>query len=126
MLKGLSALLLFQLAGEFLAQLLNWPLPGPVLGMGLLLLALLWRGHAPAWLAAAADGMLKHFSLLFVPASVGLVQYLDLIGAEWLPILTALVASTLIGIVASALTFVAVARLVGAHPGEDERKADSP
>jgi holin-like protein len=125
MLKGLATLLVFQLAGEFLAQILALPLPGPVIGMALLLIAFLIAKRAPDWLEPVADGLLRHFSLLFVPASVGLVQYLDRIGAEWLPILLALIVSTILGIAASALTFVLVARLVRADPAADERKADA-
>lgn len=124
MLKGLATLLVFQLAGEFLAQVLALPLPGPVIGMALLLMAFLIGKRVPDWLGPVADGLLRHFSLLFVPASVGLVQYLDRIGAEWLPILLALVVSTILGIAASALTFVLVARLVRADPAADERKVE--
>lgn len=125
MLKALATLLVFQLAGEFLAKFLALPLPGPVIGMALLLASLLAGKRLPDWLDVTADGLLRHLSLLFVPASVGLVQYLDLLGAEWLPILLALVVSTVLGLAASALTFVLVARLVKAHPRMDERKAGS-
>lgn len=123
MLKAIAILLVFQLAGEFLGLFLGLPLPGPVLGMALLVLGLLLLKRVPDWLETTSDNLLRHLSLLFVPASVGLVQYLDRIGAEWLPILAALVISTLLGIAASALTFVMVARLVGARPAADERKA---
>ena len=40
MLRGLAVLLVFQLAGEVLTHLFALPLPGPVVGMVLLLLAL--------------------------------------------------------------------------------------
>ena len=40
MLRGLALLLVFQLAGEVLTHLLALPVPGPVVGMVLLLLAL--------------------------------------------------------------------------------------
>ncbi|MCB2043764.1 MAG: CidA/LrgA family protein, partial [Rhodoferax sp.] len=42
LLTGLAWLLLCQTAGELLARLLQLPLPGPVLGMLLLLVALRW------------------------------------------------------------------------------------
>ena len=125
MLKAISILLVFQLAGEFLSRFLGLPLPGPVIGMALLVLGLLLMKQVPDWLETTSDNLLQHLSLLFVPASVGLVQYLDRIGAEWLPILAALIVSTLLGIAASALTFVVVARLVGAPPATDEQKAGS-
>jgi holin-like protein len=123
MLKAIAILLVFQLAGEFVSRFLGLPLPGPVLGMALLLVGLMLLKDVPAWLESTSENLLRHLSLLFVPASVGLVQYLDRIGAEWLPIVAALVLSTILGIAASAVTFVVVARLVGTRPAPDEKKA---
>jgi holin-like protein len=123
MLKAITVLLVFQLAGEALAQAIALPLPGPVLGMALLMLALLGLRRSPDWLSDTADALLRHFSLLFVPASVGLMQYLARVEAEWLPILVSLVVSTVVALAASALTFVAVAKLIGARPQADERKS---
>lgn len=122
MLKAAGILLIFQLAGEFLARILGLPLPGPVIGMALLVLALILSKRLPDWLETTTENLLRHLSLLFVPASVGLIQYLDRIGAEWLPIIVALVASTLLGIAVSAVAFVAVAKLTGSRPADDERK----
>lgn len=75
MIQGLSWLLLFQLAGELLVLLLDWPVPGPVAGMALLFLALLWRGGPGRRLAQASSQLLLHLSLLFVPAGAGVVLY---------------------------------------------------
>lgn len=122
MLKAIAILLVFQLAGEFVARATGLPLPGPVLGMALLLIGMLALGRVPDWLETTSEQLLRHLALLFVPASVGLVQYLDRIGAEWLPIAVALVASTVLGIAVSALVFVGVARLTGTAAGADERK----
>jgi len=41
--QGLAALLLFQSLGEVIAQLSGAPVPGPVIGLVLLLAALVWR-----------------------------------------------------------------------------------
>jgi holin-like protein len=131
MLKALTVLLVFQLVGETLSRALGLPIPGPVAGMVLLLGALIWRTRgraeaAPPWLAQTADGVLKHLSLLFVPAGVGLIAHLGRIEAEWLPILGALVASTLASIAVGALTFVAVARLTGSRAEGDALKDPRP
>ena len=57
-LQGLALLLLMQSAGEALSHFLQLPVPGPVVGMVLLLLALLqtrgWRGDYRPLLYAAA------------------------------------------------------------------------
>ena len=66
MLHGLAVLLAFQLVGEVLTHLLSLPLPGPVVGMVLLLVAL--EARLPRWdgLLAASGGLLATLSLLFV------------------------------------------------------------
>lgn len=94
MIASLALIFLCQLAGEVLARLTHLPVPGPVIGMGLLFAGLVWRGGAPAKLEQTADGLLSHLSLLFVPAGVGIMLHLDLILSQWLPILAALLAST--------------------------------
>lgn len=113
MLASLTLLLVFQLAGEVLVQALGLPVPGPVLGMLLLFLALLARGSPGAPLEQTAGSVLQHFSLLFVPAGAGVLRHLDRIGSEWLPIAIALVLSTLLSIGVTALLLRAILRRRG-------------
>ncbi|MCB0889254.1 MAG: CidA/LrgA family protein, partial [Nocardioidaceae bacterium] len=70
MILGLVAILLCQLAGEFVVRLLGLPLPGPVVGMMFMLAILLIRGadSRRGRIATAAAPLLKHLQLLFVPA----------------------------------------------------------
>src|SRR3954469_4135901 len=98
MLGALTILLLFQLAGEAISHALGLPVPGPVIGFILLLGALLLRRGVPAGLRTAATGLLTHFSLMFVPAGVGVMVPLSRVREEWLPITVALVLSTLLTI----------------------------
>jgi holin-like protein len=109
-LSGFTWLLVFQCAGEALVRLAGLPIPGPVAGMALLFAALLVRGQAPDALAAAAGGLGQHLSLLFVPAGVGVMMYVGQVTAEWLPIVAALLVSTVLAIAATALTFAWLAR----------------
>ena len=108
---GLTWLLVFQCAGEALARVFALPVPGPVLGLVLLFIALSFRG-IPDGLAAAAGGLARHLSLLFVPAGVGVISYAAPLAAEWLPIAAALVASTALTLAATALTFRWLARRI--------------
>ena len=110
MLAGFTWLLVFQCAGEVLVRLAGLPIPGPVAGMALLFAALLLRNHAPDALTAAAGGLGQHLSLLFVPAGVGVMMYVAQVTAEWLPIVAALVVSTVLAIAATALTFAWLVR----------------
>ena len=70
---GMTVLLVFQLLGEVGVRSLDIPVPGPVAGMLLLLLALIVRRGVPLALDRSASGLLSHLSLLFVPAGVGLM-----------------------------------------------------
>jgi len=122
-LAGATWLLLFQCAGEAMSHLLRLPVPGPVVGMVLLLVALRSRDRIPDSIAVAADGLAKHLSLLFVPAGVGVMMYFGRLAGEWLPIVVALFVSTIVAIAVAAVLFAALARRVesaeNALPGVD-------
>lgn len=108
MLFHLTLIFVCQLAGELVVATTGLPVPGPVIGMALLFAGLLARGSLPEGLAAAADGLLSHLSLLFVPAGVGVMLHARLIGTELLPISAALVVSTVatIAVTAAAMTWL--------------------
>jgi len=116
---ALTQLLLFQLAGEVVARGLELPVPGPVLGMAFLFAALVLRGEAGAELDAASQGILRHLSLLFVPAGTGIVVHMHRVADEWLPIVLALVVSTLAALAVTALTMRIVAGRKAGPAGED-------
>jgi holin-like protein len=104
MLIGFLQLLSFLLAGEIVVHLAALPLPGPVVGMALLLAWLLWRGSEPPEnLGKAAAGILQFLSLLFVPAGVGIILHLERLQREWLAILGSVVFATLICVALTAL-----------------------
>ena len=114
MIGALAALLTCQLAGEVVARALHLPVPGPVIGMVLLFVALLLRGReAPPALDATADALLGNLGLLFVPAGVGVVLYLPLLARDWAPISLAVVAGTLLGIAATGRLAQALLRRLG-------------
>ena len=81
----LTLILALQLAGEILHLALGVPVPGPVIGMGLLFVGLLVKGGVPRSLETTAFGILENLSLLFVPAGVGVMLYLPLLADEWPP-----------------------------------------
>ena len=83
MLNGFALLLVFQLLGETAVRLAGVPLPGPVAGMVALFGWLAWRGNAVRSLEEAADALLRYLALLFVPAGVGVILYLDRVASQW-------------------------------------------
>lgn len=103
MLGALTVLLVFQLVGEAISHALSLPVPGPVIGFVLLLVALAIRGSVHDELRNAATGMLNHFALMFVPAGVGVMVHLSRLRDEWLPISVAVVLSTVLTIGSTAL-----------------------
>ncbi|MBV9488786.1 MAG: CidA/LrgA family protein [Verrucomicrobia bacterium] len=106
MLGTVALLVLFgcQLAGEMLHRVFSVPVPGPVMGMLLLTLVLLRRPSAvPKGLATSAGVLLQNLGLFFVPAGVGIVANFHLIRQQWLPICVALVGSTCLSLLVTAV-----------------------
>lgn len=102
MIEGLIKLLAFQVAGEAIVFLLDVPIPGAVLGMALLFCYLVYRGREDVALDTFTTAFLRHLSLLFIPAAVGIVAHLDRIAEEWPAITLALLASTVVAIISTA------------------------
>ncbi|MBB4039215.1 putative effector of murein hydrolase LrgA (UPF0299 family) [Microvirga flocculans] len=129
MIVGLTLILLCQLLGEVVTRGFGWPLPGPVLGMLFLLGFLSLRGRfarrRPEFgrgIDATGKGLLAHLSLLFVPASVGVIQRLDVLAEYGLGLAVALVVSTFVTLVVTVVVFVAVSRLTGASIESPEKR----
>ncbi|ACB25367.1 holin-like protein [Methylobacterium sp. PvP062] len=125
MIASLALILLAQLLGEALARGAGVPIPGPVIGMGLMFAFLLLRDNArlglprvlpkpltDGTLETTARGLLMNLSLLFVPAGVGVVGRLDLLRAQGAKLALVLVVSTALSLLVTVLVFRAVAALV--------------
>lgn len=99
MIAGLTWLLACQLVGEVVVRVLDVPVPGPVVGMLVLLVVLrVRRTGDDASVVRAGQGLLRHLQLLFVPAGVGVVAYAATIRQDLLPLAVALVGSWLLGL----------------------------
>ena len=99
MIGGLLVLLACQLAGQLVADTLGLPVPGPVLGLVLLLGWLRVREPADdSGLARVCGALLRHLQLLFVPAGVGVVQYLSLLAGSAVPLMLGLVVSWVVAL----------------------------
>ena len=91
-------LCVLQLIGEAVVYITGLPIPGPVIGMALLLIGLIIKKGLPEQLDKTATGLLGLLSLLFVPAGVGVTLHFNLITSEWLPITASLIFATLLTI----------------------------
>jgi holin-like protein len=109
MLLSLGLILLCQLIGEAIARATAIPVPGPVIGLVLCVLLLLARDRFPRF-EDTGRGILSHLSLLFIPAGVGVIQRLDVIGGNALAIGLSIGVSTILALAVTAWVFSAVAR----------------
>ena len=122
MIAGLSLILICQLVGEVVVRAAAWPLPGPVLGLMLLLGLLLLRDRFAAvargplrqsgGVEYTAKGLLVHLSVLFIPAGVGVVQQLDLLAKHGTAIVAVLAVSVVVTLLATVGTFLLASRLL--------------
>lgn len=102
-LRFLALILLCLGVGELLVAQLTAPVPGAVVGMGLLLGWLAWRGGPAPEIEATILGLLRHMSLLFVPAGVGIIVHFATLGQSAFGVIVAIVVSTLLTIAVAGL-----------------------
>jgi holin-like protein len=118
MIVAITVLLACQLAGEMLARALALPIPGPVLGLVFLFMLLLARGKlkpksspiSQTPLGVLCAFLLANLSLLFVPAGVGIIGQTEVLARHGPGLLVALVGSTALAMVVTALVFGWVAK----------------
>jgi putative effector of murein hydrolase LrgA (UPF0299 family) len=115
-LLGVAVLFTLAAAGEMAARGLGVPVGGSVVGLVVLLAWLARRQAVSSPLERAADGLLRHMGLLFVPAGVGILVHAEALAPHLPGLLAALALGTLSGLVAAGLAFVAVSRALAARP----------
>lgn len=110
MLSAITILLFFQLIGEVITQAFQLPVPGPVIGMVLLFIALVLRGGPGKELRETSSQLLQYLSMLFIPAGAGVMLHFGTLREEWLPILLAATVGTTLVIAITALLLQALIR----------------
>ena len=106
---GLCLLFGFSLLGGDARTDGHLALPGPVIGLALLAMVLLLAARWHAWshrqltlhLSPVGRLLVSHMGLLFVPAGVGIIAEGDVLRREGLPILGAVIGSTLLSLAAT-------------------------
>ncbi len=106
----LAVLLGLYLCGVQLADWLGWPIPGGVIGLGLLLAAFASGFVRPAALQLGAGLLMAEMLLFFIPALMSLLDYGSLLREEGWRILLVIGCSTLLVMLVTALTVELVCR----------------
>ena len=103
MLNSIFTIFLFQLFGEFLQKFFELNIPGPVIGLILLLSTLLiikknnkTIEDFKANLVFSAENLLNYLPLLFIPVGVGVVMHLSLLEENLVPVLLVIIIGTLL------------------------------
>jgi holin-like protein len=110
MIAGLVEILIFQGLGEIVSRFLVTLIPGPVIGLILLLAWLQVRKEVPPAIELVASTLTQHLGLLFVPAAVGVVMFWSNLRANAVAVGLALLVSVVLTIAVSAITLRILAR----------------
>ncbi|NDJ57100.1 CidA/LrgA family protein [Enterobacteriaceae bacterium 4M9] len=86
-------------AGIALAALLPITIPGSIIGMLILFLLLSLQILPARWVKPGCHLLIRYMALLFVPVGVGVMQYYDLLSAQFGPIVVSCTVSTLVVLV---------------------------
>lgn len=82
--------------GELIITLTHIPLPSSILGMLLLTLLLKLKVIRLEWVRSISDFLVTNIGFFFVPPGVAIMIYFDIIKAQFVPIVTASVVSTVL------------------------------
>ena len=119
MLSAIFTILIFQLAGEVIQKGFELPLPGPVLGLILLLFSLVFTKKSinpnlvelRARLMTTSEKLLSYLSLLFVPIGVGVIMHLQLLEGQLLKIVFVIGLGTIMTMVFTAFIFAVFSKI---------------
>jgi holin-like protein len=110
MLNSIFVILFFQLVGEFIQKFLELSVPGPVIGLFLLLIILLMNKknyykipiNFQINLINSAENLLNYLPLLFIPVGVGVVMHLSLLEDNLVPVMLVIIIGTLLTLAVTA------------------------
>ena len=116
MLESIFIIFMFQLIGEAIQKYFALPVPGPVIGLVLMLICLLWTKRTGVSLIAdyrnrlvsTSQQLLGYLSLLFVPIGVGVIMHLQLLEAQLARIIGVITIGTIFTLIFTAFIFLKV------------------
>jgi holin-like protein len=113
LLTAIFTILVLQLIGEVLQKYFDLAIPGPVIGLMLMLLTLMMMNSKKLNILAplrteiinTSEKLLGYLSLLFVPIGVGVVMHLQLLEMQLLRILVVIILGTMSTMIFTSLIF---------------------
>ena len=113
MLTAIFTILVLQLIGEVLQKYFDLAIPGPVIGLMLMLLTLMTMNSKKLNMLAplrtkiinTSEKLLRYLSLLFVPIGVGVVMHLQLLEMQLLRLLVVIILGTMSTMIFTSLIF---------------------
>lgn len=92
----IAIIFLFLAIGEIVVWATGIPIPSSIIGMLCLTTALQLKAVKLRWVNAVAEFLTSNLGFFFIPAGVSLMHYFDILRSQWIPIVVASTASTLI------------------------------
>ena len=120
MLNSIFLIFFFQLVGEFIQKFLELSIPGPVIGLFLLLIMLLLSKkkyykipvNFQINLINSAENLLNYLPLLFIPVGVGVVMHLSLLEDNLVPVMIVIIIGTLLTLAVTAFVMERLLKVV--------------
>ncbi|MBB6671380.1 CidA/LrgA family protein [Cohnella nanjingensis] len=91
----IAALIALSRLADAAVRFLHLPVPGSIVGIGLLFVLLRFRIVRPQWVERGAKWLIAEMLLFFIPAAVGIVQYKQLVVTSGFRIAATILLSTL-------------------------------
>ena len=107
--------------GDIISYLLPIPFPGSVLAMVLLFILLCTGAVRKRRIEAITDFLLKNMSLMFIPPTVSIIGYLDVLGEVFVPFVLICLITTVLTFLATAYSVKLVIFLINRNKNGEEK-----
>lgn len=104
MMKQYAIILMVTYLGEIISKSINFPFPGPVIGMLIFFILLERKLIDIKHVEEGANTILLNLAIFFIPPGVGLISALDLLDGNMLKIIVTMVLTTMITMGITGLT----------------------
>lgn len=107
--------------GDIISYLLPIPFPGSVIAMVLLFILLCAGAVRKRRIEAITDFLLKNMSLMFIPPTVSIIGYLDVLGEVFVPFVLICLITTVLTFLATAYSVKLVIFLINRNKNGEEK-----